>query len=207
MKVVIILSILNQFSLKLLWRQISVLKLCGYILAWYSPKASSWHVFMSTIVEIIWMHWSPWTLTRNEAIFITMIFVQSRALKCGMCCRTLTFDQPVYLKSFKIKEDNHPQFRHLFLPFCGGFTEMVASSSNFRPHPERVIRDLFHQLHAVRHGTEVLVYSNYPREAAACSYLAIIFERIASGVPWFLSSTAVPMHLLHQWRRWCRPWW
>ena len=49
-----------------------------------------------------------------------MIFVQSQALKCGMCCRTLTFDQPLYLKSFKIKQDNHPQFRHLFLRVGGG---------------------------------------------------------------------------------------
>ena len=36
-----------------------------------------------------------------------------------------------------------------------------------------VIRDLFRQLHAVRHGTETLVYSNHPREAAASSYLAL----------------------------------
>ena len=84
---------------------------------------------------------------------------------------------------------------------------MVASSSIFRPHLERIIRDLFCQLHAVLHGAEALVYSNHPREAAAFSYLAIliIFGRIASGVAWFLRSTAVPMHLLHQCRRWCRP--
>ena len=62
---------------------------------------------------------------------------------------------------------------------------MVASSSTFRPHPERVIRDLFCQLHAVRHGTEALVYSNHPSEAAASWYLARIFGWIASGVPWF----------------------
>ena len=42
---------------------------------------------------------------------------------------------------------------------------------------------MFRQLHAVRHGTEALVYSNHPREAAASSYLAIIFGRIASGTP------------------------
>ena len=60
---------------------------------------------------------------------------------------------------------------------------MIASSSTFRPHPGRVIRDLFRQLHAIRHGTEaVVVYSNHPREAAASSYLAIIFGWIASGV-------------------------
>ena len=33
---------------------------------------------------------------------------------------------------------------------------MIASSSTFRPHPGKVIRDLFRQLHAVRHGTEAL---------------------------------------------------
>ena len=52
---------------------------------------------------------------------------------------------------------------------------MAASSSTFCPHPERVIRDLSRQLHAVRHGTEALVYSNHPSEAAASWYLAIIF--------------------------------
>ena len=49
-------------------------------------------------------------------------------------------------------------------------TEIIASSSTFRPNPGRVIRELWRQLHAVRHGTEALVYSNHPREAA---YLAI----------------------------------
>ena len=45
-------------------------------------------------------------------------------------------------------------------------TGMIAiSGSTFRPHPERVIRDLFRLLHAVRHCTEALVYSmNHPRE-------------------------------------------
>ena len=60
-------------------------------------------------------------------------------------------------------------------------TGMIASSSTFRPHPGRVIRYLFRQLHDIRHGMEALVYSNHPREAAASSYLAIIH------------STAVPM--------------
>ena len=83
---------------------------------------------------------------------------------------------------------------------------MIASSSTFCPHPGRIIRDLFRQLHAVWHGMEALVYSNHPSEAAASSYLAIIFGRIASGVPWFLCSTAVLMQLSHQYWRWCRLW-
>ena len=32
-------------------------------------------------------------------------------------------------------------------------TGMIASSITFRPHPGRVIRDLFRQLHAMWHGT------------------------------------------------------
>ena len=73
--------------------------------------------------------------------------------------------------------------------------------STFCPHSGRVIRDLFRQLHAVWHGIEALVYSNTPREAAAFSYLSIIFGRIASGVPSFLRLTAVLMQLSHQsWR-------
>ena len=52
---------------------------------------------------------------------------------------------------------------------------MVASDSTFRPHLGRVIRDLFRLLHAVRHVTEALVYSDYPRAAAASTCLAIIF--------------------------------
>ena len=85
-------------------------------------------------------------------------------------------------------------------------TGMIASSSTFCPHPGRVIRDLFRQLHAVWHSTQALVYSYHPREAAAFSYLAIIFGRIASGVPWFLCSTVVLMQLTHQCWRWCRLW-
>ena len=62
---------------------------------------------------------------------------------------------------------------------------MIASSSTFRPQPGRIIRNLFRLLHA----TEALVYSSHPWEAAAFSYLTIIFGRIASGVPWFLCLT------------------
>ena len=43
-------------------------------------------------------------------------------------------------------------------------TGMIASSSTFRPHPGRVIRDLFRLLDLLRHCTEALVYSNHPRD-------------------------------------------
>ena len=67
---------------------------------------------------------------------------------------------------------------------------MIANSRTFCPHLERVSRDL---LHAVRHSTEALVYSNHSRGPAASSYLAIIFGQIASGLPLFLRSTVEPI--------------
>ena len=76
-------------------------------------------------------------------------------------------------------------------------TGMIASSSTVRPHLGRAIRDLFRQLHAVWHGTEALQQSSKGSYSLLVS-MAIIFRRIASGVPWLLSSTAVPMQLSHQ---------
>ena len=75
---------------------------------------------------------------------------------------------------------------------------MVANSSTFRPPPppgEGYWGYMFLLLHAVRHGTEALVYSNLPKEAAAFTCLAVIYRRIASGIPWFPCSKAVPMQL------------
>ena len=51
---------------------------------------------------------------------------------------------------------------------------MVASSSTFRTHLGRVIRDLSRLLYVAPHGTESLVYNAYPREVAAYTWLAII---------------------------------
>ena len=81
-------------------------------------------------------------------------------------------------------------------------TGMIASSSTVCSHLGKVIRDLFRQLHAVWYGTGALVYSNHAREAAASSYLSIIFGRIASG----FSAQLVLMQLSHQCWRWCRLW-
>ena len=74
---------------------------------------------------------------------------------------------------------------------------MVASGSAFHPHIGRIIKDLFRLLRVVTllHGTGALVYSKYPREAAASTCLAIIFGRIArdfSLVPPFNSGPNAP---------------
>ena len=90
-------------------------------------------------------------------------------------------------------------FRSAYTSLSGG-TEMIAGSSTFRPHLGRVIRDLLRLLLCCMHGIAALVYSNYPREAAVSSSLAIVFGRIASGIAWFLRSTAVSMQLPHRCR-------
>ena len=56
-----------------------------------------------------------------------------------------------------------------YLPHYFRGTGLITISSTIRPHPGRVIRDLFRQLHAVWHGTETLVYSYHPSKAAASS--------------------------------------
>ena len=86
------------------------------------------------------------------------------------------------------------------LTSCKG-TGFAAGGSTFRPHLGRVIRDLFCLLHATWHGTEALVYRGYTREGAASTCLAIIVGGIASDVPWFLRSTALPAC-----EYWCWPW-
>ena len=138
-------------------------------------------IFFSLFLDIDWQSLRLSGPAINWWLFLTVL-LSSRAC----CCPELFCGSPRHRKMWG--------------------TGMIASSSTFCPHPGRVIRDLFRQLHAVWHGTEALVYSNHPREAAASSYLAIIFGRIASGVPWLLCSTAVLMQLSHKCWRWCRLW-
>ena len=72
-------------------------------------------------------------------------------MKYGMCSRTLTFDQPPYLKKFQNQAGQSSTVPTSISSCWWWGSEMVASNSTFRPHPGRVIR-----LHAVRHGTEAL---------------------------------------------------
>ena len=39
----------------------------------------------------------------NESVYSTMLFLKEQVRSAGMCCATLTFDQPLYLKANKIK--------------------------------------------------------------------------------------------------------
>ena len=61
-----------------------------------------------------------------EAVFITMIFVQSQAIKCGMCCKTPTFDQPRVLPQ---EPGCIEYYNQLFCPcgHLGGVSETQTS--------------------------------------------------------------------------------
>ena len=73
----------------------------------------------------------------DESVYSTMLFVDLQARKAGMCCATLTFDQPLYLKSYKIKQDNlsdfnkiflHPDGLHQLMSFLGAGSKFMEAS-------------------------------------------------------------------------------
>ena len=54
----------------------------------------------------------------NEAVYSAMTFVDRQSRLVGQCCAQLTFDQPLCLKAYKIKEDTGQDFVQLCF---GGF--------------------------------------------------------------------------------------
>ena len=97
-----------------------------------SPNPPNWQGFMSEVTKgkcqctaVVYNPMLPLNPQTDEAVYSTMIFVQSQAEKVGMCCATLTFDQPLYLKSYKIKQDNYQNFRNVYLRL-GGFHQLMS---------------------------------------------------------------------------------
>ena len=126
-----------------------------------------------------------------------LLFEESNSSSCIHCiepffmCLICIFSVSAsFCKTIMQIQKHHSRGDIIPVELLDGGTGMIASSNTFPSV------GCF-----VRHRTEALVYSNHPRAAAASSYLAIIFGRIASGVPWFLRSTAEPMQHPHQcWR-------
>ena len=97
-----------------------------------SPNPPNWQGFMSTCVKgqivctnVVYNPMVPLNPDTNEAVLSTMEFVISQAKKAGICCATLTFDQPLYYRAYKIKIDNQPEFQKLFLRL-GGFHQLMS---------------------------------------------------------------------------------
>ena len=68
---------------------------------------------MAKIVKGVW-DWTaiefypmiPLNPSSDEAVYSTMVFVLHQAGKLSMYCSALTFDQPLYLMAYRIKEEN-----------------------------------------------------------------------------------------------------
>ena len=82
-----------------------------------SPNPPNWQGFMSNCVKghmectnVVYNPMIPLNPDTNEAVLSTMEFVMTQSKKAGMCCATLTFDQPLYQRAYKMKVDHQPQF-------------------------------------------------------------------------------------------------
>ena len=51
----------------------------------------------------------------DEIVYSTIVFAQKQANQVGMYCAMLTFNQPLYLKSYKIKQDNQAELKKMNL--------------------------------------------------------------------------------------------
>ena len=92
----------------------------------------NWKGFMSEIIKghfectsVIFNPMIPLNPETNEAIYSTMCFVKDQAVKMGMCCAALTFDQPFYLKASKIKFDGGNEFNNIHIRL-GGFHQLMS---------------------------------------------------------------------------------
>ena len=90
------------------------------------PSPSNWQGFMATVTKGTWQTTTvvynrmvPLNPETDDAVYSTMSYVRQQATKTGMCCATLKFNQPLYLKAYKIKCDNPQEFSQLFLRLGG----------------------------------------------------------------------------------------
>ena len=98
----------------------------------YPPN---WQGFMSKVVNggsemmkcttVIYNPMIPLNPSTDDAVYSTMCFVLKQAKLAGLCCATLTFDQPLFFKCIKIKHDSGESFKHLFVRL-GGFHQLMS---------------------------------------------------------------------------------
>jgi len=74
--------------------------------------AANWQGFMTQAVTgvsvcstVVYNPMVPLNPTTCEAVYSTMTFVMKQAVAIGQHCAVITFDQPLYLKSYMIKQD------------------------------------------------------------------------------------------------------
>ena len=73
---------------------------------------SSWQGFISSVMKgtcqctaVVYNPMIPLNPQTDESVNSTMCYIQKQSVKSGMRCATLTFDQPLYMKGYKIKRE------------------------------------------------------------------------------------------------------
>ncbi len=91
------------------WGNLHIIKCSGLI----HQSPPNWQGFMAKIVKGVWDCTSirfhpiiPLNPSSDEAVYSTMVFVLHQAGKLSMYCAALTFDQPLYLRAYRINEEN-----------------------------------------------------------------------------------------------------
>lgn len=61
----------------------------------------------------------------SKSVYSTKFFVNEQARSAGVCCATLTFDQPLQLNGNKIKYDSGNEFKSIY-PRLSGFHQLMS---------------------------------------------------------------------------------
>jgi len=67
----------------------------------------------------------PLNPSTPEAVYTTMSFVAQQCKTLGQHCAVLTFDQPLFLKAYTIRQDHSVEFKNTFIRL-GGFHQLMS---------------------------------------------------------------------------------
>ena len=95
----------------------------------------NWQGFVAKIVKGVWdctaigFHpMIPLNPSSDDVVYIfhnIMFFVLQQAGKLSMCCAALTFVHPLYLSTYRTKEENQHEFQNLTFR-VGGFHQLMS---------------------------------------------------------------------------------
>ena len=138
-------------------------------------KPTNWQGFMSKITKgvpqctiIIRNPIMPLEPGTDEAVYSTMLYIRDQADKVGMCCACLTFDQPLFLKAFKIRNENNLSLGKVFLRL-GGFHQLMSFLGSIGKLMEATgLEDLWATVYAMKSIPKMLQGKAYTKALRAC---------------------------------------
>ena len=140
-------------------------------------SAPNWQGFMTSCTackgnflctSVIYNPMIPLNPQTNEAVFSTMCFVLNEARKHGQCCAMLTFDQPLYIIAYRIKQDSGEEFHNIFLRLGGFYQLMSFLGSACKIMEESGIEDLWSNVYARNSLPKRLEGKAYHKALRAC---------------------------------------